>query len=334
MAKKPLIVDFDDAFEMEQAFINAAGTGTGKVSLISSTVNNIVDLPIELIDFSEHQPRIITDKVLQEIEILATSITANGQIYPIVVIQREDRYELVGGEKRFRAVRDVLKNKTIRAIIRDNTSTEKTALISLIDNLHRSNLSDFELINAIQKHCDEFGHSIQDIEFITHKYQIDQSKYFRLMSFYKIPNYIKEDLKINPKAISGATAQQLLTELNKLVLKFNHKLVESSTFNIWKKYLNEFIETNRPSKKFIYEIEKALNLQNTATKQEQNIVNTSKVNKTVLKNKDGLKFGSIKVEKNLNGKTVVNIRTSLNSEFDQEKIERVEAFLAELDHNG
>ena len=332
MAKKPLIVDFDDAFEMEQAFINAAGTG--KVSLISSTVNNIVDLPIELIDFSEHQPRIITDKVLQEIEILATSITANGQIYPIVVIQREDRYELVGGEKRFRAVRDVLKNKTIRAIIRDNTSTEKTALISLIDNLHRSNLSDFELINAIQKHCDEFGHSIQDIEFITHKYQIDQSKYFRLMSFYKIPNYIKEDLKINPKAISGATAQQLLTELNKLVLKFNHKLVESSTINIWKKYLNEFIETNRPSKKFIYEIEKALNLQNTATKQEQNIVNTSKVNKTVLKNKDGLKFGSIKVEKNLNGKTVVNIRTSLNSEFDQEKIERVEAFLAELDHNG
>ena len=332
MAKKPLIVDFDDAFEMEQAFINAAGTG--KVSLISSTVNNIVDLPIELIDFSEHQPRIITDKVLQEIEILATSITANGQIYPIVVIQREDRYELVGGEKRFRAVRDVLKNKTIRAIIRDNTSTEKTALISLIDNLHRSNLSDFELINAIQKHCDEFGHSIQDIEFITHKYQIDQSKYFRLMSFYKIPNYIKEDLKINPKAISGATAQQLLTELNKLVLKFNHKLVESSTFNIWKKYLNEFIETNRPSKKFIYEIEKALNLQNTATKQEQNIVNTSKVNKTVLKNKDGLKFGSIKVEKNLNGKTVVNIGTSLNSEFDQEKIERVEAFLAELDHNG
>ena len=332
MAKKPLIVDFDDAFEMEQAFINAAGTG--KVSLISSTVNNIVDLPIELIDFSEHQPRIITDKVLQEIEILATSITANGQIYPIVVIQREDRYELVGGEKRFRAVRDVLKNKTIRAIIRDNTSTEKTALISLIDNLHRSNLSDFELINAIQKHCDEFGHSIQDIEFITHKYQIDQSKYFRLMSFYKIPNYIKEDLKINPKAISGATAQQLLTELNKLVLKFNHKLVESSTFNIWKKYLNEFIETNRPSKKFIYEIEKALNLQNTATKQEQNIVNTSKVNKTVLKNKDGIKFGSIKVEKNLNGKTVVNIRTSLNSEFDQEKIERVEAFLAELDHNG
>ena len=332
MAKKPLIVDFDDAFEIEQAFINAAGTG--KVSLISSTVNNIVDLPIELIDFSEHQPRIITDKVLQEIEILATSITANGQIYPIVVIQREDRYELVGGEKRFRAVRDVLKNKTIRAIIRDNTSTEKTALISLIDNLHRSNLSDFELINAIQKHCDEFGHSIQDIEFITHKYQIDQSKYFRLMSFYKIPNYIKEDLKINPKAISGATAQQLLTELNKLVLKFNHKLVESSTFNIWKKYLNEFIETNRPSKKFIYEIEKALNLQNTATKQEQNIVNTSKVNKTVLKNKDGLKFGSIKVEKNLNGKTVVNIRTSLNSEFDQEKIERVEAFLAELDHNG
>ena len=329
MAKKPLIVDFNDSLEMEQAFINAAGTG--KVSLISSIENNIVDVPIELIDFSEHQPRIITDKVLQEVEILATSIATNGQIYPIVVIKKEERYELVGGEKRFRAVRDILKHKTIRAIIRDDKSKEKTALISLIDNLHRSNLSDFELVNAIQKHCNEFGYSIQNVEFITQKYQLDQSKYFRLMSFYKLPDYIKEDLKINPKAISGATAQQLLTELNKLVLKFNHQLVEDTTLTIWKKYLNEFTETNRPSKKFIYEIEKALTVQEIAKKQEQNITNTSKINKMVLKDKNGLKFGSIKIEKNLNGKTVVNIRTSLNAEFNQEKIEKLEAFLADLD---
>ena len=40
---------------------------------------------------------------------------------------------------------------------------------------------------------------------------------------------------------------------------------------------------------------------------------------------------SIKIEKNLNGKTVVNIRTSLNAEFNQEKIEKLEAFLADLD---
>ena len=311
MAKKPLIVDFDDAFEMEQAFINAAGTG--KVALVSSTENNIVDLPIELIDFSEHQPRIITDKVLQDVEKLAKSIETNGQIYPIVVIKKEETYEL------------------IRAIIRDDKSTEKTALISLIDNLHRSNLSDFELVNAIQKHCDEFGYTIQNIEFITQKYQLDQSKYFRLMSFYKLPNYIKEDLKIHPKAISGATAQQLLTELNKLVLKFNHQLVEDTTLTIWKKYLNEFTETNRPSKKFIYQIEKALTVQETAKKQDQSIENASLVNKMILKNKNGLKFGSIKIEKSLNGKTVLNIRTSLNAEFNQEKIEKLEEFLAGLD---
>ena len=53
--------------------------------------------------------------------------------------------------------------------------------------------------------------------------------------------------------------------------------------------------------------------------------------KIVLKYKNGLKFGSIKIEKNLNGKTVVNIRTSLNAEFNQEKIEKLEAFLADLD---
>lgn len=331
MVKKQLIVDFEDTLEMEQAFINAAGTG--KTSLISSNENNIVDLALDLIDLSEHQPRIITNNVLQEVETLATSIAKNGQIYPIVVIKKEDRYELVGGEKRFRAVRDVLKNKTIHAIIRDNISTEKTALISLIDNLHRSNLSDFELVNSIQKHCDAFGYSIQHMDFITNKYQIDQSKYFRLMSFYKLPEHIKEDLKINPKAISGATAQQLLTELNKLVLKFDHQLVESATLNVWKKYLSEFIDTNRPSKKFIYEIEKSLNIQDISTKKEEKTSDTKDVNKRVLKNKNGLKFGSIKIEKNLNGKTVVNIRTSLNSEFNQEKMNKLEEFLAALDEN-
>lgn len=71
---------------MEQAFINAAGSG--KLALESSSGNNIIDLPIELIDFSKHQPRIITDNVLQEVEILATSIAVNGQIYPIVVIKK------------------------------------------------------------------------------------------------------------------------------------------------------------------------------------------------------------------------------------------------------
>ncbi|WP_298147833.1 ParB/RepB/Spo0J family partition protein [uncultured Acinetobacter sp.] len=332
MAKKPLIVDFDDPFEMEQAFINAAGTG--KVALgSSSTENHIVDLPVELIHFSEHQPRIITDRVLQDVETLATSITTNGQIYPIVVIKKEEKYELVGGEMRFRAVRDVLKHKTIRAIIRDDQSKEKTALISLIDNLHRSNLSDFELVNAIQKHCDEFGDTLQNIEFITQKYQLDQSKYFRLMSFYKLPNYIKEDLKTHPKAISGATAQQLLTELNKLVLKFNHQRVDDATFTIWKKYLNEFLETNRPSKKFIYEIEKTLMFKETVNKKNQKIESNALVNKMVLKNKDGLKFGSLKMEKNLNGKTVLNIRTSLNIELSQEKLEKLEAFLSSLDES-
>lgn len=97
--EKPLIVDFDDAFEMEQAFINAAGTG--KVALVSSTENNIVDLPIELIDFSEHQPRIITDKVLQDVETLATSIETNGQIYPIVVIKKRKDMSLLVEKKGF-----------------------------------------------------------------------------------------------------------------------------------------------------------------------------------------------------------------------------------------
>lgn len=53
----------------------------------------------------------------------------------------------------------------------------------------------------------------------------------------------------------------------------------------------------------------------------------------ILKTKSGLKFGSIKIEKNLNGKTVLNIRTSLNAELDQEKMDKLEEFLANLDNN-
>ena len=77
-------------------------------------------IPVDLIDLSPYQPRIITNKVLDSLIPLAKDIERNGQLYPITLRQKGQRYELIGGERRFRAIKDILKLEHITAIIKSN----------------------------------------------------------------------------------------------------------------------------------------------------------------------------------------------------------------------
>ena len=99
--------------------------GSGLDSLLSSTrqsqqkmENKVKDSPLNIqvhkIERNRHQPRKIFRE--DEIEQLAKSIDENGQIAPIVVREFEDRYELIVGERRWRATQ-LLNKETISAII-------------------------------------------------------------------------------------------------------------------------------------------------------------------------------------------------------------------------
>ncbi|BDR57007.1 ParB/RepB/Spo0J family partition protein [Xylocopilactobacillus apis] len=105
----------------------------------------LVILNVEDIIPNRYQPR----KVFQEDKIkeLAQSIDKNGLLQPIVVREYEPhKYEIVAGERRFRAVQ-WLQRKTIQAIVRgfDNTAS---AIQALNENLQRENLSSIEEAKA------------------------------------------------------------------------------------------------------------------------------------------------------------------------------------------
>ncbi|WNQ11498.1 nucleoid occlusion protein [Paenibacillus aurantius] len=109
--------------------------------------DEVRNLPVQEITPSPYQPRTIFDE--ERIDELLQTIKTHGVIQPIVVRMRNGRYEIIAGERRFRAVKK-LGNETIPAIIRDFNDAQ-AASIALIENLQREGLTAVEEAIAYQK---------------------------------------------------------------------------------------------------------------------------------------------------------------------------------------
>lgn len=110
-------------------------------------------LPVGQIDVNTSQPRKAFNK--ENLEALADSIRANGILQPITVRQVGSRYEIVAGERRFRACR-LLKMETIPAIVKD-LSPRQVSELSLIENIQREDLTPIEEASAIDALMHEYG---------------------------------------------------------------------------------------------------------------------------------------------------------------------------------
>jgi len=116
------------------------------------------DLPVDLIQPGRYQPRTGMDpEALQE---LADSIRSQGVVQPVVVRGIGDgRYELIAGERRWRAAQKAGLHE-IPAVIRDIPDQAAIAM-ALIENIQRENLSALEEARALQRLIDEFDLSHQ-----------------------------------------------------------------------------------------------------------------------------------------------------------------------------
>ena len=112
--------------------------------------DEVKQIPIGMIDTSPYQPRTVFDE--DRIEELCQTIKTHGVIQPIVVRIRNDRYEIIAGERRWRAVTR-LGLETIPAIVRDFNDSQ-AASIALIENLQREGLTAIEEAVAYQKLID------------------------------------------------------------------------------------------------------------------------------------------------------------------------------------
>ncbi|MBP2002352.1 ParB family chromosome partitioning protein [Paenibacillus shirakamiensis] len=115
-----------------------------------SSGEEIKQLPVDNIISGPYQPRTVFDD--EKIDELCQTIKTHGVIQPIVVRFRNDKYEIIAGERRWRAVCK-LGYSTIPAIVRDFNDSQ-AASIALIENLQRENLTSIEEAIAYQNLID------------------------------------------------------------------------------------------------------------------------------------------------------------------------------------
>lgn len=186
----------------------------------SDATDNVREIFIGLIDRNEEQPRTNFDpKALDE---LAASIKVHGIIQPILLNEKDGRYVIVAGERRWRAAR-IAGLKTVPAIVKNFTSKEISE-IAIIENLQREDLNPIESARAIQKLINKFDLTQENVAERIGKSRSAVTNTLRLLS---LPNEVIK--YIEDGKLSAGHARTLLS------IEDKDKLLEIARFCVEKK---------------------------------------------------------------------------------------------------
>lgn len=193
--------------------VNRHGLGRGLGALLSSPapagaeaaeVSAAVELSIDSIVPNPQQPRKdFDDKALQD---LSTSMAQNGVLQPVVVRRLGDGYQLIIGERRWRAAKLAGLTK-IPAVIREVSDVQSLEL-GLVENLLREDLNPMEEAEAYQRLLAEFGWTQ---EGLAQRVARDRSSIANCLRLLKLPDTIQADLRAGRLAMGHARALLSLT---------------------------------------------------------------------------------------------------------------------------
>lgn len=119
---------------------------------------SLLNIPVDKIQRGKYQPRIHFEP--EALQALANSIRSQGVLQPIVVRPVGNGYELIAGERRWRAAQ-LAELQDIPAVVRENLPDEAVAAIALIENIQRENLNPLEEAKAFARLIEEFDMSHQ-----------------------------------------------------------------------------------------------------------------------------------------------------------------------------
>ena len=198
--------------------MNRKALGRGLGALLAS--DRTIDLPepgdldIDAIVPGPMQPRTHFDDA--SLSSLTESIRAHGVVQPILVRRMGDRYEIVAGERRWRAAKQA-GLRSIPAVVRD-VADEDLLEIALIENLQREDLNPIEEAQAYSKLIDTVGLTQ---EALAERVGRDRSYITNYLRLLKLPDDIQELVK--QKRISTGHARTLLglphVDLQRLVAR-------------------------------------------------------------------------------------------------------------------
>ena len=134
-------------------------------------------IPIAGIEPNPAQPRrVFAEEALAE---LAASIQARGVIQPIVVRPHGHRFQIVAGERRWRAAQRARLHE-IPAIVRE-FSDDETLEVALIENIQRQDLNAIEEAQAYQRLVDQYGHTQEELGKLVSKSRSHVANLLRLL---------------------------------------------------------------------------------------------------------------------------------------------------------
>lgn len=166
--------------------------------------DEVTQLPVHKIEANRYQPRSVFDE--EKIKELAQTIHTHGMIQPIVVRKLDDdgeSYELIAGERRWRAVQ-LLEWENMPAIIRSMNDAE-TASVALIENLQREELTVIEEANAYAQLLEI--HSLTQ-EALAQRLGKNQSTIANKLRLLKLPDDVID--AVQEKVISERHARALI----------------------------------------------------------------------------------------------------------------------------
>ena len=221
-------------------------------------------LRIADIEPNRSQPRQHFDE--SAIAELADSIRQHGLIQPIVVRPFGGGYQIVAGERRWRACK-MLGKSEVPAIIKDFSDSE-TAQIALIENVQREDLNPIEEASAYRALMDEYNMTQETLSAAVGKSRSAIANSVRLLNFPEpiVEMVGKRELSAGQaKAIAAAKDEEAMLEIAKAAMdgKMTVRDIEKAVAHIDESPdiadKNEDIKENRQSKNYITEMEISLN---------------------------------------------------------------------------
>lgn len=161
--------------------------------------DKVVEIPLSQLRANPYQPRkTFNDEAIQE---LAESIRQHGVIQPIIVRSVLKGYEIIAGERRFRASQYCGK-ATIPAVVR-SFSDQQVMEIALIENLQRENLNAMEIAVAYQGLMEQFSLTQEELSLKVGKSRSHIANFLRLLS---LPEEVKDNVSRGTLSMGHARA--------------------------------------------------------------------------------------------------------------------------------
>lgn len=178
----------------------------------------VIEIPLTQLRANPYQPRKTFDETA--IQELASSIKEHGVIQPIIVRNVLKGYEIIAGERRFRASKEAGK-ASIPAVVKDFTD-QQVMEIALIENVQREDLNAIELAQAYQSLSDQFSLTQEELSMKVGKSRSHVANFLRLL---QLPDDIKKYVSRgtlsmgHARAIVGLKNDQAKKEMAELTIR-------------------------------------------------------------------------------------------------------------------